>query len=73
MSAPATLTEMLEAVRRLRSEIPEFNPRNGGNKEQINYYTDAIHALVLIIKQEVGFETYEQTLRFIDTELKMSA
>lgn len=73
MAQPATLHEMLETVKKLRNEVPEFNPNDGGNKEKIEYFHQAIHAVTLSIQQEVGFATYQQAVKFIDTELRMSA
>lgn len=70
MSQP-TLHELLQTVRKLRDEVPAFDPKDGGNKEKIEYFHEAIHKVVLSIKQEVGFETYEQTLKFIDVELNL--
>lgn len=70
MSQP-TLQEMLQTVRKLRDEVPAFDPKDGGNKEKIEYFHQAIHQVVLSIKQEVGFDSYEQALKFIDVELGM--
>lgn len=72
MTQPTTLHEMLQAVRKLRDEVPAFDPTDGGNKEKIEYFHQAVHSLVLTIQQEVGFATYEQALKFIDTELGMA-
>lgn len=70
---PATLEEMLAAVKKLRDEVPVFDPSVDGNKEKIEYFHQALHMVVLSIQQEVGFASYEQALKFIDTELAMSA
>jgi hypothetical protein len=70
---PATLHEMLMAVKKLRDEVPVFDPNVDGNKEKIEYFHQALHTVVLSIQQEVGFDSYERTLKFIDTELAMSA
>ena len=66
-----TLHEMLQKVRELRDGVPAFDPSDGGNKEKIEYFHQQIHLVVLSIQREVGFETYEQTLKFIDVELGM--
>ena len=68
-----TLHEMLQKVRELRDGVPAFDPSDGGNKEKIEYFHQAIHAVTLSIQQEVGFATYQQAVKFIDTELRMSA
>lgn len=73
MPRAATLYEMLQTVKKLRDEVPVFDPNVDGNKEKIEYFHQALHSVVLSIQQEVGFESYEQALKFIDTELRMSA
>ena len=73
MTQRATLHEMLETVKKLRDEVPAFDPKDGGNKEKIEYFHQALHAVTLSIQQEVGFATYQQAVKFIDTELRMSA
>ena len=73
MTQPTTLHEMLQRVRELRDGVPAFDPSDGGNKEKIEYFHQQIHLVVLSIQQEVGFASYEQALKFIDTELRMSA
>lgn len=70
---PATLQEMMATVKKLRDEVPVFDPSVDGNKEKIEYFHQALHLVVLSIQQEVGFASYEQALKFIDTELAMSA
>jgi len=70
---PTTLAEMLATVKKLRDEVPVFDPSADGNKEKIEYFHQALHLVVLSIQQEVGFDSYEQALKFIDTELAMSA
>jgi hypothetical protein len=70
---PATLHEMLQTVKKLRDEVPAFDRKDGGNKEKIEYFHQAIHAVTLSIQKEVGFDTYQQALKFIDTELRISA
>ena len=72
MTQPTTLHEMLQAIRKLRDEVPAFDPTDGGNKEKIEYFHQALHLVVLSIQQEVGFDSYEQALKFIDTELGMA-
>ena len=72
-SRPATLTEMLTAIKTLRNEVPEFNPNDVESKEKIEHFHQTIHSLVLTVKAEVGFDSYEQTLKFIDQEIRNMA
>jgi hypothetical protein len=39
-------------------------------KDKIEEFHLTIHGLVMAIQEEVGFENYEQTLKFIDQEIK---
>ena len=55
MPTPATLQEMLATVKKLRDEVPTFDPNVDGNKEKIEYFHQALHTVVLSIQQEVGF------------------
>ena len=70
---PASLREMLIAIRKLRDEVPQFNPDDASSKEKIEYFHMAIHGLILQIKNELGFDTVEQTLKFVDMELRNMA
>ena len=65
----ATLNETLKAIHTLRNEVPQFNPDDAESKEKIEHFHTAIHNLILSVKNEVGFDTVEQTLKFIDLEL----
>lgn len=73
MPTPATLQEMLATIKKLRDEVPTFDPNDDGNKEKIEYFHQAIHAVTLSIQSEVGFETYDQAIKFIDVELQAIA
>jgi hypothetical protein len=66
------LHDMLQTIKKLRDEVPAFDPSDGGNKEKIEYFHQQIHSAVLTIQREVGFDSYEQTLKFIDVELGMA-
>mgnify|MGYP006269276869 CR=1 FL=1 len=73
MTEQATLPEMLEAIKRLRAEVPEFNPEDAESKEKIEQFHQKLHSLVLCVRDFVGFEDYEQTLKFIDQEIRNMA
>ena len=64
---------MLLTIRSLRNEVPQFDPNDASSKEKIEYFHIAIHNLLLSVKNEVGFETIEQTLKFVDMELRAMA
>ena len=50
--------------------MPDFNPDDSESKGKIERAHEVIHGLVLAVKSEVGFETYEQALKFIDQEIR---
>ncbi len=70
ISRPPTIESRIAAIRKLRNEVPEFNPLDSDAKEKIEEFHLNIHGLVMAIQEEVGFENYEQTLKFIDQEIK---
>ena len=69
-SRPPTIQSRIAAIRKLRNEVPEFNPLDTDAKQKIEDFHFHIHGLVMAIQEEVGFENYEQTLKFIDQEIK---
>ena len=60
----------IAAIRKLRNEVPEYNPDDADNKDVINAYHATIHGFVQAIQEEVGFEHYDQALKFIDQEIR---
>jgi hypothetical protein len=70
---PATLQEMIATAKKLRDEVPEFNPNDVGSKEKIQYFHEAIHKVVLAVQEEVGFANYQQALDFVDNEIAILA
>lgn len=69
MCSYGSLDEMLGTIRKMRNEVPEFNPDDAQSKEKIEQYHGMLHTLTLAIQQEVGFETYAQAIKFIDQEI----
>ncbi len=67
------LGELITAIHLNRNHMPDFNPNDSESKEKIERAHEIIHGLVLAVKAEVGFETYEQTLKFIDQEIRNQA
>ncbi len=65
-----TLHEMIMLIHKLRNEMPDFNPNDSESKEAIEQVHQRIHQIVLGVQREVGFETYEQALKFIDQEIR---
>jgi hypothetical protein len=65
-----SIQDSIAAIRKLRNEVPEFNPHDADSKDKIEEFHLTIHGLVMVIQEEIGFETYEQTLKFIDQEIK---
>lgn len=73
MSQGATIQELITSIQRLRADMPDYNPNDPSTKEKINYYEGAIHNLILNVKDIVGFETFAQALKFVDTEIRNAA
>lgn len=69
----ATLKEMIDAVIKLRNEVPEFNPNDPDCKEKIDQYHQQIHSLIALVQYTLGFDSYESTLEFIDNEISIVA
>lgn len=65
-----SIQDAITAIRKLRNEVPEFNPHDADSKDKIEEFHLTIHGLVMVIQEEIGFENYEQTLKFIDQEIK---
>jgi hypothetical protein len=68
-----SIQDAITAIRKLRNEVPEFNPNDADSKEKIEEFHLTIHGLVMTIQEEVGFDNYEQTLKFIDQEIRNMA
>lgn len=64
------LGELITAIHLCRNQMPDFNPDDSESKGKIERAHEIIHGLVLAVKSEVGFETYEQALKFIDQEIR---
>ena len=64
-----SIQDMITAIRKLRNDVPEYNPDDADNKDRINAFHATVHSLVMAIQEEVGFEHYEQALKFIDQEI----
>lgn len=64
------LGELIAAIHLCRNQMPDFNPDDSESKGKIERAHEIIHGLVLAVKAEVGFETYEQALKFIDQEIR---
>ena len=60
----------IKAIKTLRDDVPEFNPNDPDSKEKIDAFHQAVHSKVMAIKIELGFEDYEQALKFIDKEIE---
>jgi len=65
-----SIQDTIAAIRKLRNEVPEFNPHDVDAKDKIEEFHLTIHGLVMVIQEDIGFENYEQTLKFIDQEIK---
>lgn len=64
-----SLQDMILAVKKLREEVPVFNPNDPQSKEKIDQFHQSIHSLILSVQQEVGFDSYDSALTFIDNEV----
>ena len=70
MTQTISMQDTLRAIKKLRDEMPEF-ATDPDVKDLINNYQTILHSLVSHVQQEVGFKSFEQTLKFVDTELEM--
>lgn len=65
-----TLEQLISGIRELRKTMPDFNPNEDDSKGKIEEAHLSIHHLVMKVQAEVGFDSYEQTLKFIDQEIE---
>lgn len=65
-----SLEQLISGIRELRNTMPTFDPHEEGSKEKIENAHYAIHSLVRQVKELVGFESYEQALKFVDQEIE---
>ena len=68
--ARPSIQDIITAIRKLRNDVPEFNPNDAESKKKIDAFHTTVHSLVMAVQQEVGFEHYEQALKFVDQEIK---
>jgi hypothetical protein len=71
MSQQFQLRQALIDIRNLRNDVPVFNPDNLESKELIEAYNNTLFTLVSRVQSEVGFDTYEKALTFVDKEIEI--
>jgi hypothetical protein len=71
MSQQFQLRQALIDIRNLRNDVPVFNPDNPESKELIEAYNNTLFTLVSRVQSEVGFDTYEKALIFVDKEIEI--
>jgi hypothetical protein len=71
MTDQFNLRQALIEIRNLRNAVPVFNPRDEESKDLIQAYQTTLFDKVTQIQQALGFENYEKTLIFVDTEIPM--
>lgn len=65
-----TISQAINNIRTLRNEVPEWKENSVENKEAIESFHIRLDGYLMAIKQEVGFESMEQTIKFVDQEIQ---
>lgn len=64
---------LIESIKRLRAEMPEFKPNDTEVKDMISAYQSTLFILVNKVRELMGFESYNEALMFVDTSIKRAA
>lgn len=64
---------LIESIKRLRAEMPEFKPNDTEVKDMISAYQSTLFTLVNKVRELMGFESYNEALMFVDTSIKRAA
>jgi len=63
---------LVERIREVRHDIPEFKKNDVETKNLINAYHNTQTELLMRVQSLMGFDTYGETLTFVDKQIKSS-
>jgi len=61
---------LIERIRELRHDVPEFKKNDVETKDLINAYHNTQTELVTRVQSLMGFDTYGEALTFVDKQIK---
>lgn len=70
MVIPQDVMALVERIRELRHDVPEFKKNDVETKDLINAYHNTQTELVTRVQSLMGFDTYGEALAFVDKQIK---
>lgn len=70
MATTPEVSALVERIRELRHDVPEFKKNDVETKDLINAYLNTQTELVTRVQSLMGFNSYGEALTFVDKQIK---
>lgn len=70
MATTPEVVALVERIRELRHDVPEFKKNDVETKDLINAYLNTQTELVTRVQSLMGFDSYGEALTFVDKQIK---
>lgn len=70
MASMPEVVALVERIRELRHDVPEFKKNDVETKDLINAYLNTQTELVTRVQSLMGFDSYGEALTFVDKQIK---
>lgn len=70
MAITPEVSALVERIRELRHDVPEFKKNDVETKDLINAYLNTQTELVTRVQSLMGFDSYGEALTFVDKQIK---
>lgn len=70
MATTPEVVALVERIRELRHDVPEFKKNDVETKDLITAYHNTQTELVTRVQSLMGFESYGEALTFVDKQIK---
>lgn len=70
MAITPEVVALVERIRELRHDVPEFKKNDVETKDLINAYLNTQTELVTRVQSLMGFDSYGEALTFVDKQIK---
>ena len=70
MATTPEVVALVERIRELRHDVPEFKKNDVETKDLINAYHNTQTELVTRVQSLMGFDSYGEALTFVDKQIK---
>lgn len=70
MATTPEVSALVERIRELRHDVPEFKKNDVETKDLINAYLNTQTELVTRVQSLMGFDSYGEALTFVDKQIK---